>query len=162
MTSVINPPHYTAGGIECIDYLEAKLQGRDGFEGFCIGNAIKYLTRADMKGPGIEDYKKARWYVDRLIANREAADAEVDAEVAAMQLDDDEEEADEWALPEGFEWDSRTSQWSAKSKTLVHAVLQTDTGYMVYFDEDGQLSGSLTDSRPDLVELVKRRNGVTP
>jgi hypothetical protein len=141
-----NPEHYTSGGIECIDYLEAKLEGRDGFEGFCIGNAIKYLTRADMKGPGIEDYKKARWYVDRLIANREKSDAEADAEV-------DKAEAtlaarDEWALPEGFEW---------KQHTYGFAILQTHCGYMSYLSDEGHVCGSLDEP---YISLMKRRNGV--
>lgn len=147
MTDVTNPPHYTAGGIECIDYLEAKLQGRDGFEGFCIGNAIKYLTRADMKGPGVEDYKKARWYVDRLIANREAADAAVDAPLP--------EPADEWALPVGWSW-----RPSLLVQGYEKAVCDA-TGEEVYLDERRRPGGQLHLACPDVVALVKRRNGVT-
>jgi hypothetical protein len=37
---------------------------------FCVGNAIKYLWRADLKGRSIEDLEKARWYIDREIAKR--------------------------------------------------------------------------------------------
>jgi hypothetical protein len=40
--------------------------------GFCLGNAIKYIWRADLKGSAIEDLKKARFYIDREIALREA------------------------------------------------------------------------------------------
>lgn len=57
------PPHYTAGGIESIDYIESKGHG----EGFCAGNALKYLARYKLKGTPVEDLKKARWYLDRLI-----------------------------------------------------------------------------------------------
>jgi len=64
---VNHPPHYTAhpSGVECIDVAE--------HYGFCIGNAIKYLWRAGLKGDAIEDLKKARWYLDREISNREKA-----------------------------------------------------------------------------------------
>lgn len=64
---VNHPPHYTShpSGVECVDVAE--------HYGFCIGNAIKYLWRAGLKGDAIEDLKKARWYLDREIARREAA-----------------------------------------------------------------------------------------
>ncbi len=39
--------------------------------GFCLGNAIKYLYRARFKGTYLEDLKKARWYLDRVISNEE-------------------------------------------------------------------------------------------
>ena len=68
MTDVVNhPPHYTAGGVECIDALEAATVGLDGIEAVCTANAIKYLWRWKRKG-GVEDLKKARWYIDRLIS----------------------------------------------------------------------------------------------
>lgn len=66
---VNSPVHYTAGGIECIDYLRNKL-GAAGFEGFLRGNVIKYLTRYDQKG-GVEDIRKARRYLDWLIQHLE-------------------------------------------------------------------------------------------
>ena len=40
--------------------------------GFCLGNAVKYIWRADLKHDAIEDLKKARFYLDREIARREA------------------------------------------------------------------------------------------
>ena len=60
----INPDHYKQGGIETIDYLRAKLTPEE-FKGFLKGNAIKYLSRAELKG-GKEDYKKAQWYINEL------------------------------------------------------------------------------------------------
>lgn len=62
---VNHPPHYSAhpSGVECITITETM--------GFCIGNAIKYLWRADEKGNALEDLKKAAWYVNREIARRE-------------------------------------------------------------------------------------------
>lgn len=42
---------------------------------FCLGNTVKYISRAEKKGAPIEDMKKARWYLDREIANREASNA---------------------------------------------------------------------------------------
>lgn len=60
----INPSHYRQGGIECIEAMKVALGG--GFLGYLRGNAIKYLWRYDKKN-GVEDLKKARWYLDRLI-----------------------------------------------------------------------------------------------
>ncbi len=59
---VNHPPHYTHGGIETIDVIEAWGLG------FCLGNAVKYISRAGHKGSRVEDLKKARWYIDREIA----------------------------------------------------------------------------------------------
>lgn len=65
--AVNHPPHYTAGGMEAIDVIEAFGLG------FHLGNAAKYVLRAGRKGDAIEDLKKARWYLDREITNREGA-----------------------------------------------------------------------------------------
>lgn len=62
---VNNPQHYTVGGIETIDFIQAKL-GDEGFKAFCLGNVLKYCSRHDHKG-GMEDLRKARWYLDRII-----------------------------------------------------------------------------------------------
>jgi hypothetical protein len=61
---VNHPSHYTDGGIETIDYLEAKL-GPDGFRAFCLGNALKYVSRAGKKGDLKQDLSKAIWYLRR-------------------------------------------------------------------------------------------------
>ncbi|EJW16983.1 DUF3310 domain-containing protein [Paenibacillus alvei] len=68
MTSdpVNNPAHYTAGGIETIDYIQAKLSAEE-FGGYCRGNVLKYVSRFAKKGDGLEDLRKARWYLERLI-----------------------------------------------------------------------------------------------
>lgn len=70
-TDMVNhPSHYTHGGIECIDCIKSATVGKVGIEAFCVGNAIKYLFRYEEKN-GIEDVKKARWYIDRLIKELE-------------------------------------------------------------------------------------------
>jgi len=56
---VNHPPHYTAGGIETIDFIEAKKLG------YILGNVVKYITRADHKGDRLENLKKAQWYLNR-------------------------------------------------------------------------------------------------
>ena len=61
---VEHPPHYTAGGIECIDAIEAALTPEE-FRGYCKGNAIKYSWRERMKG-GDTDLRKAAWYLARV------------------------------------------------------------------------------------------------
>jgi hypothetical protein len=69
---IINhPSHYTTGSIEVIDYLQDKLSPEK-FEGFCIGNALKYLSRYEYKG-GLQDLKKGAWYLDRIIKVKETA-----------------------------------------------------------------------------------------
>lgn len=61
----INPDHYKIGGIETFDILRAKLSPTQ-LAGFCKGNVIKYITRADHKDK-VDDLKKCRWYLDKLI-----------------------------------------------------------------------------------------------
>jgi hypothetical protein len=65
---VNHPPHYKAhpSGVECITVVEHM--------GFNLGNAVKYIWRADEKGAALEDLKKAAWYVAREIARREKAE----------------------------------------------------------------------------------------
>lgn len=65
MSTPVNPDHYKKGGLEVIDILAAKLTAEE-FKGFCKGNIIKYVTRANYKN-GVEDIKKARTYCDFLI-----------------------------------------------------------------------------------------------
>ena len=67
---VNKPPHYTHGGIETIDYMQAKLT-QEAFIGFLQGNCIKYLSRAAHKGTPIEDFKKAQWYLNKLVKTLE-------------------------------------------------------------------------------------------
>jgi len=60
--AVDHPEHYKVGGIETIDFIEAKKLN------YNIGNVIKYLTRADYKGNKLEDLRKAQWYLTREIS----------------------------------------------------------------------------------------------
>lgn len=62
---VNNPEHYCSGGIECQDAMQAAFGTRE-FQIFCKINAFKYLFRGSKKN-GIEDMKKARWYINRYI-----------------------------------------------------------------------------------------------
>jgi hypothetical protein len=64
---VNHPDHYNQGKIEVIDYIEDLGMGDD----FCAGNAIKYISRYKYKGKPLEDLKKAKWYIERLITNYE-------------------------------------------------------------------------------------------
>ena len=69
--AVNHPAHY--GGAdnpyEAIKVIEAWGLG------FCLGNTVKYISRAGKKGDALEDLRKARWYLDREIAERESANA---------------------------------------------------------------------------------------
>lgn len=59
--NVNHPAHYKAGGIETIDFIEAKNLN------YHLGNVVKYITRADHKGDRLENLKKAQWYLNREI-----------------------------------------------------------------------------------------------
>lgn len=62
--AVNHPSHYTShpSGVECIQVVEHM--------GFNLGNAVKYVWRADEKGNALEDLRKAAWYIEREIARR--------------------------------------------------------------------------------------------
>ena len=66
---VNRPAHYTSGGIECIDAMQAAF-GVEAVKDFCLCNAFKYLWRHRSKN-GVEDLKKCRWYLNRLIREME-------------------------------------------------------------------------------------------
>jgi hypothetical protein len=62
MTDAVNhPDHYTVGGIETIDFIEAKKLD------YNLGNVVKYVTRAEYKGNKLEDLQKALWYLNRAV-----------------------------------------------------------------------------------------------
>ena len=63
--AVNNPAHYKVGGIETIDFIEAKKLG------YNLGNVVKYITRADHKDNKLEDLRKAQWYLEREVWNVE-------------------------------------------------------------------------------------------
>jgi hypothetical protein len=67
--AVESPDHYTAGGIETIDYMRAKMS-HEGFCGFLLGNVLKYVSRAGHKKNELEDLKKAQWYLNKLIEEK--------------------------------------------------------------------------------------------
>lgn len=64
---VEHPKHYTShpSGVECIEITK--------YMGFCLGNAMKYIWRADLKFDAIEDMKKAVWYINCEIKKREGS-----------------------------------------------------------------------------------------
>lgn len=62
----INPNHYKTGGIETIDYMQAKSTPEE-FVGHLRLTALKYLSRAGHKDDVLQEYKKAQWYINRLI-----------------------------------------------------------------------------------------------
>lgn len=64
--AVNHPSHYTTGKVEVIEYIEDKLTPEQ-LEGYFVGNVLKYVSRYRHKG-GVEDLRKASWYLDRLIS----------------------------------------------------------------------------------------------
>jgi len=63
---VNHPEHYKVGGIETIDFIEAKNLG------YNLGNVVKYITRSDHKGDRLQDLQKAQWYLNREINKAQA------------------------------------------------------------------------------------------
>lgn len=73
---VNHPPHYQSEtGLEVIDVIEAFTFDLKGIEAVCTGNVLKYVCRWPDKN-GLEDLKKARWYLDRLINHIEKLEEE--------------------------------------------------------------------------------------
>lgn len=65
---VNHPSHYTHGGIECIDAITSALSSyEDSVDSWLVGQVIKYLWRAPLKGKYEEDIKKAQFYLNRLV-----------------------------------------------------------------------------------------------
>lgn len=77
--NIEHPAHYCQGGIECIDAIKAATVGKTGIEAVCVANAIKYLWRYENKN-GLEDCKKAAWYINRLIRELETKSVNQDDE----------------------------------------------------------------------------------
>lgn len=71
MNDKINPSHYK-GKVECIDAIEVATKDKKGLQAVCTANVIKYLWRAEKKG-GLEDLKKAQWYLTKMIEDYELA-----------------------------------------------------------------------------------------
>ena len=73
--NVDHPKHYTNGKYECIDIIEDVTKDLKGLEAVCTANVIKYMWRWKLKN-GVEDLKKARWYLNKLIDNTEIKEIE--------------------------------------------------------------------------------------
>ena len=86
MHDPINPSHYTAGGLECIEAIEGSMS-EEAFRGFMKGNCIKYLWRYERKN-GAEDLRKAQWYLQRL-AEEVDADEKLNKPINVEQLLDE-------------------------------------------------------------------------
>lgn len=63
---VEKPDHYNVGAIEAIEAIKASMHPAE-FRGYLKGNALKYLWRYDYKGKPVEDLRKCRWYIERLM-----------------------------------------------------------------------------------------------
>jgi len=67
---VNHPQHYTTGKVECIEAIESATEGLAGFDAYLTGNILKYMWRWSHKN-GVEDLKKAKWYIEKLIEVQE-------------------------------------------------------------------------------------------
>lgn len=64
--TVNHPEHYNKGGIECIEGIQSAMS-EESYKGFLKGNVMKYLWRYESKEKPLEDLKKAKWYLEKLI-----------------------------------------------------------------------------------------------
>jgi hypothetical protein len=98
---VTKPAHYQRAGIETIDYIRATLDG-PGFEAYCIGNVLKYVSRYREKG-GIEDLRKAQVYLGWAINPKPAnAAAMREAKIAYDMASDKPERVPKWDVRWGI------------------------------------------------------------
>jgi len=73
--AVNSPAHYTRGRVEAIEVIEDAVKDATApFDAMLQGNVLKYLLRLWVKENPLQDAKKARWYLDRLIENLEKGD----------------------------------------------------------------------------------------
>ena len=86
--AVNHPSHYNQGGIECFDVISAFF-GREALEDFCLGNALKYLMRCQHKGKYIEDLKKAKFYIEKILALRGEPQADLNQILDEIKKGDD-------------------------------------------------------------------------
>lgn len=63
---VNHPQHYLQGGIECFDVIDG-FYGKQALEDFCLCNSLKYLMRCKLKDNYLDDLKKAKFYIDKII-----------------------------------------------------------------------------------------------
>ena len=68
--NVNHPAHYTQGKVEVIEIIEQLTSGMEGHKAYCLGNVVKYIFRHERKN-GLEDLKKANWYLQRVIEKEE-------------------------------------------------------------------------------------------
>lgn len=74
---IAHPAHYqTSNGLETIDVMEAFTEDMAGYEAVCTSNVLKYICRWKKKN-GLEDLKKAEWYLKRLIEHIKSSEAVV-------------------------------------------------------------------------------------
>lgn len=98
--AVNHPDHYNQAGIECIDAMAAATINKTGIEAVDVSNVIKYLWRYEAKN-GVEDVKKAKWYLEHLIKfleSKQGAGKEV--------FKDKDSDLITVHFVEFFEWDS--------------------------------------------------------
>jgi hypothetical protein len=93
MEDNINPDHYKKGGIETIEYQQAKMSKAE-FYGYLKGNALKYVSREGLKSEKltdkIDDCKKAIWYLEQMITVHQKDIAVLEAKVKQDKWIDDE------------------------------------------------------------------------
>ena len=86
---VEHPTRYNQNGIECFDVIEAFF-GKDSLEAFCLSNVLKYVMRCKLKNNYINDLKKARFYIDKVLALNGEPQADMNKILDVIQNSDDD------------------------------------------------------------------------
>ena len=76
MGKINNPSHYNYGSIETIDIIKNSMDDSM-YQGYLVGNVLKYVCRHKYKGEELNDLKKARWYLTRLIDDKSPEPANI-------------------------------------------------------------------------------------
>lgn len=85
-SKVNHPIHYNTGSIECIDAM-VETQGKEAVMAFCVCNAMKYIWRHNSKN-GVEDVRKAKWYIDKYLELYDEKPVEVPETVSESYIPD--------------------------------------------------------------------------
>lgn len=93
-----HPQRYNQGGIECFDVIE-KFYGKDALEQFCLSNVLKYVMRCKLKNNYLNDLKKAKFYIDKILDINGEPQADLNQILEEIKKDNNDDDAIDSKLP---------------------------------------------------------------
>ena len=158
--NVMHPSHYTDGGIEVIEYIRAKLSA-EGFEGYCEGNVLKYMSRAGKKGDKVEDLKKASWYLNYLIDFLSEPPAEPPKKSGAPRKELDDKEIRRM-YRDGASPADIAEVMGAGKQTIVDRLKKMGVYESPKKIDDGKLKALYTANPPWPITKIADEMGISP